>query len=100
MLYLYLCRCTAKHNETLFLTGTSKYYCNTHSSCKQLLFFKTMLCFKVSYGDILVSLPKPQSSTSEGPSSLNTHAMWESESACLNLSESRYSFCRFSFLKS
>lgn len=80
MLYFCLCRCTAKHNETLVLTGTSKYYCNTRSSRKQLPFFKTMLCLKVSYGDILVSLPKPKSNTFEGSSSLNMHAMWESES--------------------
>lgn len=80
MLYFYLCRCTAKCSETLVLTGTSKYYCNTHSSCKQLPVFKTMSCLKVSYGDILVSLPKPQTNTFKGPSPLNTHAIWESES--------------------
>lgn len=46
MLYFYLYQCTAKHNETLVLSGTSKYYCNTHSSCKLLPFFKTMSCLK------------------------------------------------------
>lgn len=45
MLYFYLL-CTAKHNETLVLSGTSKYYCNTHSSCKLLPFFKTNSALK------------------------------------------------------
>lgn len=80
MLYFYLYLCTAKHNETLVLSGTSKYYCNTHSSCRLLPFFKTMSCLKISYRDILVSLPKPQNNTLEGPSSLGLHSMWESES--------------------